>query len=116
MTSELSISVNPGPSDAVKVAVIGGEMDETNIDTLKSQLQGILNDTAVKTLIFHLKDLDFINSKGIGYLVSVHTHMAKDKRRLMVAQAQEAVMDVMNLIGLTSIIPYHATLEEALAA
>ena len=114
MTFELSVSIQDGPSPLVKVVSFSGEMDETNIEQARKDLAPLLNDSSVKTLVFDLKNLKFINSKGIGYLVSVHTHLAKDKRKLVLTQAQEAVMDVVNLIGLTSIIPYHETLEGAM--
>lgn len=114
MASELLAQISNGPSPAIKVVALVGEMDESNLDALRAQLEGILNDPSVQTVIFHMKDLAFINSKGIGYLVSVHTHLAKDKRKLVLAEAQEAVLDVVNLIGLTSIIPYHETLEAVL--
>ena len=114
MPSELSVAIKDGPSPAVKIVAFSGEMDEANVETARGQIAPVLNDVSVTTLVFHLKDLSFINSKGIGYLVSVHTHLAKDKRHLVLAEAQEAVMDVINLVGLTGIIPYHETLEEAL--
>ncbi len=114
MPSELVVNVTDGSKPEVKVASFAGEMDETNIEQARVKLAPLLDNPSVTTLIFDLHDLKFINSKGIGYLVSVHTHLAKDHRKLMLVQAQEAVMDVINLIGLTSIIPYHETVEGAL--
>lgn len=114
MASELNVTISDGPAPSIKVAAFAGEMDETNLEEVRTKLTPMLNDASVQTLVFDLKDLNFINSKGIGYLVSVHTHMAKDHRKLVLTQAQEPVMDVINLIGLTSIIPYHGTLAEAL--
>jgi anti-anti-sigma regulatory factor len=46
----------------------------------------------------------------------VHTHLSKKQGKFILCAAQEAVMDVMSLVGLTSIIPHHEKLEEALAA
>lgn len=116
MTSELSVKISEESNARIKVVVFKGEMDETNIEHVRAQIAPFLDDASIKTIIFHFKNLNFINSKGIGYLVSVHTHLAKDKRRLVLAEAQEPVMDVINLIGLTGIIPYFETLEEALAS
>ncbi len=93
-----------------------GELDEVSVNPLKEAVDKELGNEAVKKLIFDLTDLNFINSKGIGYLVSVHTHLTKDGRSMAMAAAKQPVMDVVSLVGLTTIIPYFETLEEALAA
>ena len=114
MASQLNISISDGPNTASKVVALVGEMDESTVETIKPQLDPLLNDANVKTVIFDLRQLGYINSKGIGYLVSVHTHLSKDQRDLVLAGANEAVMDVISLVGLTTIIKYFNTLDEAL--
>ncbi|MFH1012828.1 MAG: STAS domain-containing protein [Candidatus Peregrinibacteria bacterium] len=112
--SKLSIRVIDSPQASVKVVALSGEMEESGIETLRPQLDPLLNEANVKKLVFDLQDLEFINSKGIGYLVAVHTHLAKGGRQLIMAGARESIMDVVNLVGLTTIIPYFETVEEAL--
>lgn len=109
--AELTFTVQDGADPSIKKVAFTGEMDEAAVEALRPQLEPLLNDGAMKTLVFDLQNLSFINSKGIGYIVSVHTHLAKDGRKLVLAAAQEAVMDVINLVGLTSIIPYADTAE-----
>jgi len=115
MPSDFSVEITDTSSPNAKIVVLRGELDESVLDDLRSRLDSIWNDANIQIFIFNLHDLEFINSKGIGFLVSVHSHLAKDKRQLILADAQEAVMDVVSLVGLTSIIPYYATLDEALA-
>lgn len=115
MASELSVSVTDSSNPSIKIVALAGEMDETNIDTIRKKLEPFLNDLSLTHLVFDLSKLEFINSKGIGYLVSVHTHLSKDKRVMVLTGANEAVMDVISLVGLTTIIKYFDTLDEALA-
>lgn len=112
--AEFTVDITDGKSASVKVVHLTGELDEVTIETLKASLDPLLADLDVHQLIFDFGKLEFINSKGIGYLVSVHTHLTKDGRTMMLAGASESVMDVLSLVGLTNIIPYHATVEEAL--
>ena len=112
--AEFAVEITDGKSANVKVVHLTGELDEVTVETLKGSIDPLLADTSVNQLIFDFANLEFINSKGIGYLVSVHTHLTKDGRTMMLAGASESVMDVLSLVGLTNIIPYHATLEEAL--
>lgn len=112
--SDFAVEIADGRSASVKVVHLTGELDEVTVEELKGHLDPLLADSNVHQLIFDFTKLEFINSKGIGYLVSVHTHLTKDGRTMVMAGATQEVMDVLSLVGLTNIIPYHATLEEAL--
>lgn len=114
MTSNFSIEIQENQNQALKIITLSGELDESNLEELRNKFEVFFNDVSIKTFIFDLSALEFINSKGIGFLVSIQTHLAKDKRRLMMAGAKEAVMDVIILVGLTSIIPHYKTVEEAI--
>ncbi len=116
MPSDFIVEINDTSNPSAKIVALKGELDEAVLDDFKTKLDPVSNDTKIQTIIFNLHDLEFINSKGIGFLVSIHTHLAKDKRHLVIVDAQEAVMDVITLVGLNSIIPYHDTLEEAIAS
>lgn len=112
--SELIINITDTVKADIKVIAIIGEMDEVSLETLQNKIQPTLDNLDIKTIIFDLSQLEFINSKGIGYFVSVHTHLAKTQRKMILAAADEAVMDVISLVGLTTIIKYFGTVEEAL--
>ena len=114
MPSEFIVEIGDGNDSHTKVIHLSGELDEINVDELKNQIDPYLNDSSVLQIIFDLTKLVFINSKGIGYLVSIHTDLAKESRAMSMAGATKPVMDVLSLVGITNIIPYHATLEEAL--
>ena len=116
MPSEFSVEITDSTNPSAKVVSLKGELDESVLDSLKTQLDPILDDSNILTMILNFQDLEFINSKGIGYLVSIHTHLSKDARKMIMVAASEAVMDVISLVGLTSIIPYFATMEEATAS
>lgn len=114
--SDFSVQVSNQSTDVLKVLALTGEMDETTLADVRTQVDPFLMDTNVKTIIFDVTNLNYINSKGIGYLVAVHTHLSKDQRTLVLAGASESVMDVIQLVGLTSIIRCVDTVEEALAS
>ncbi|MBU0727721.1 STAS domain-containing protein [Patescibacteria group bacterium] len=116
MASDFSVNIIDSNNPAVKVLELKGEFDESVLESFREQIDPILNDSKITTMVFNLKDLEFINSKGIGFIVSIHTHLAKDGRSMVICDAQEAVMDVISLVGLTSIIPYHETCDAALSS
>jgi stage II sporulation protein AA (anti-sigma F factor antagonist) len=114
--SNIVVKILDTGNPLVRVVSLEGEMDEPSLQDIKLNLDPILNDPIIKFVIFDLKDLAYVNSKGIGYMVAVHTHLSKKQGKFILCAAQEAVMDVMSLVGLTSIIAHHDTLEEALQA
>lgn len=113
MSSDFKVEVADGSTPQVKVVHLNGELDEISIENLKTYVDPLLSDANVAKIIFDFSNLEFINSKGIGYLVSVHTHLTKNGRTLAIAGAVEPVMDVISLVGLTSIIPYFTSLKDA---
>lgn len=113
MSSDFLVEVADGKDPSVKVVHLKGELDEISVETLKTYVDPLLNDKNAVKIIFDFTELEFLNSKGIGYLVSVHTHLTKDGRSLVLAGAVEPVMDVISLVGLTSIVPYYKTLDDA---
>lgn len=116
MSSQLLVKLEQGNNPSITTASLVGELDETNMEVLKEQLTPVITNEEIKTLILNLPELTFINSKGIGFLVSIYTHFAKQKRKIVLVNASEPVMDVISLVGLTSIIPYYQTLDGANAS
>lgn len=113
MSNDFLAQLTEVDNPQIKIIHLTGDLDEESSEILKGTVDPLLADEAVKTLIFDFSGLRFMNSKGIGYLVSVHTHLSKNGRVLSIVGANEAVMDVITLVGLTSIIPYFETVEEA---
>ncbi len=114
MTNDFFAELSPISTPQIKVVEVTGDLDEANIDKLKMVVEPLLNEAGLSQLVLDFSKLRFINSKGIGYLVSVHTHVTKESKVLAIAGATEAVMDVISLVGLTSIIPNYTTVEEAM--
>lgn len=91
-----------------------GELDETHLDLLNRSVDPLLQNPEIKKLILDCTQLTFINSKIIGFLVGLHTHLSKEGRHLIIANPQQTVMDVIQLVGLTAIIPVLTSVQEAI--
>ena len=116
MSHDFSVVVTDSAKAGAKVVALNGELDEMSVESLKGYIDPLLSDASATEIILDFTNLEFINSKGIGYIVSIHTHLAKDGRSMKICGANEAVMDVISLVGLTTIIPYFNNVEEAQAA
>jgi len=114
MTNDFFAELSASSTPQIKVVEVTGDLDEANIDKLKLVVEPLLDQPELDQIVLDFSKLRFINSKGIGYLVSIHTHVTKDTKILAIASANEAVMDVISLVGLTSIIPNYTSVEEAM--
>ncbi len=90
-----------------------GEIDQSNLPDLESAVKPLIENPALKTLIFNCTDIAFVNSKVVGYVAYLHTTLVKSDRHLVLAAMNETLSDIFALVGLTSIISHYETVEEA---
>lgn len=98
--------------DASVVAVTG-ELDAhvapqlaAAVDPLAARPEGIL--------VIDLSEVGFVDSTGLGVLVSTLKHVREAGGRLDVVVSSPRVLKVLALTGLDVVIPLHGTLDEAL--
>ncbi len=112
MATEASITLEDFQNG--KIVHLSGEMDETNLPELEQAIAPLAEDATVKNVIFDFNGLEFINSKVIGYFASVYSTTKRVGHELIFANANETIMDILALVGLTEIVPNFNTLEEAI--
>jgi anti-sigma B factor antagonist len=96
------------------VVTVTGELDAHSAPALQGQLDPL---TTVRgaSLVVDLTEVAFIDSTGLGVLVTTLKHVREVDGRLDVVVSRARVLKVFTLTGLDAVIPIHATLDEALA-
>lgn len=82
-----------------------GELDQGSLPDAEQKITEVVGTLRQPVLIFDFNRLDFINSEGIGFVVTIHTKLAKKNKKLILCALQSHVADVCNAIGLPSLIP-----------
>lgn len=98
--------------DATVVAVTG-ELDAH----VAPQLAAVVDPLAARpegVLVIDLSEVGFVDSTGLGVLVSTLKHVREAGGRLDVVVSSPRVLKVLALTGLDVVIPLHGTLDEAL--
>jgi len=72
-----------------------------------------LIDAGALKLVVDLAGLDFIDSSGIGMLVSCCGHMEQRGGRMRIAGAQGGALKVLSLVHIDRIVPLDADLESS---
>lgn len=97
-----------------QIVKFNGEFDKAGYAEVKDRLDGFIESFNLKTLIFDLHNLKYINSEGIGYLMEVHTHLTQRGRKLVLIGPNAHVKDIFAAIGITEIVPVFDQLNDFL--
>lgn len=111
---ETHININLEETDGVMIFQFSGELDETNADNTFTGIYSKIGDFNGKKVIFDLKELKYLNSKSIGYIADVFSNLEDNDGAMCICNCDEGVKDVLELVGITSIIPTVDSREEAM--
>jgi anti-anti-sigma factor len=98
--------------DAVKVSV-KGRMDAVTAPDFEKQL-GEWMEGGESVFIVDLSELDYISSAGLRSVLAVAKKLKAGGGKIILASLQEAVKEVFEISGFSSIIPIFDSIEAAL--
>ncbi len=90
-----------------------GELDVHSAPVLQAELDP-LSTRQGTSIIVDLSAVGFIDSTGLGVLVTALKHVRESQGTLDVVVSSHRVMKVFTITGLDAVIPLHATLDEVL--
>lgn len=106
--------VSPSPDKKIKLLKFSGQLDESNVDEKAKGIYDIINAVPQGLfLIFDFANLEYMNSKSIGYLTDWYSKLNEKKGGIIVANAKPNIMDILQVVGLTQLIKCVGTTEEA---
>lgn len=95
------------------VVTVTGELDAHSAPALETAVIAHSHQSGA-SLVVDLSQVDFIDSTGLGVLVTALKHVREVGGALDVVVSAPRVWKVFALTGLDAVIPLHATLAEAL--
>ena len=93
---------------------MSGEIDVSNLPELEGVVNPLVQDTSVTSFVLDAGGLDFIDSKVVGYMAYLYSTLSKSGRKIVFAQTNSTINDILTLVGLTNIVSSYPTLDEAL--
>lgn len=98
----------------IKSIVVAGQLDESNVDEKAQEIYAVITQNPQNLfVIFDFEQLEYMNSKSIGYLTDWFGKVTEGGGKIMIIKAKPNIVDILQVIGLTQLIPMYATLEEA---
>jgi anti-anti-sigma factor len=101
-------------NQACTLVAVTGELDMNTAPELHDVLAAAIDAREVN-LVLDLADLRFCDSAGLAVLVGAHNRLDADGRRLVVAAPTAAVARVLDLSGVSQVIPTAEDPDEACA-
>lgn len=113
---ETLIEVNKKEENGIIIFEFAGELDETNADKTFKDIYDQVGNFDEKKIIFNFSGLKYLNSKSIGYIADVFSNIEDNDGQMYISNCDEGVKDVLELVGITTIVPTVETEAEAVSA
>lgn len=97
-----------------KIVKFQGQLDESNVDEKAKVIYSVIEQNPQNLyLLMDFEELEYMNSKSIGYLTDWYGKVSEGKGRIVIAKARSNILDILQVVGLTQLINCYNTLDEA---
>ena len=104
----------PVEGKITKIVHIVGQMDTGTLEQRKNILEDLIQKNPQKFfLILDLDKLEYINSRGIGFLAECNEKIIKGNGKMVIARPTANVSDILKVVGLDNFIKTFASMDEA---
>lgn len=103
-----------GEGKIVKQITFKGQLDETNVDEKAKLIYALIEQNPKNlNLLMDFENLEYMNSKSIGYLTDWYSKVSEGGGRIVIAKARPNILDILEVVGLTQLISCFPTSDEA---
>ncbi|MEN8154070.1 MAG: STAS domain-containing protein [Acidobacteriota bacterium] len=100
-------------TENIEVISIIGRIEMIHIEEFRNKAFKLV-EKGENGIIFDLKNLEYINSAGLGILIHIAKNMEKSKRDLAFCSLKENILEIFKIAGFTKILNVFPTKEDAL--
>jgi len=99
----------------VKLVQFVDDLDATNVETVSEKICNLLNEGYIN-IVADFKKLRYVNSTGLGTLLHFSKTAKEKNGSFKIANINENVYEIIEIIGATSLLEIYDELEEAIKA
>ena len=111
MQADLVVRVAREPKGPTLIH-LAGVIDTHTLDTFERALKAVL-DAGARAVVIDCEELRYVNSSGFGELIRYHDRLCEIGGCLVIARVPPKVGVILEMLGLKSLIPVAAGLDEA---
>ncbi len=116
--TQVNITIEDIPAttqgQVAKLVKFQGQLDESNVDEKAKLIYAVIEQNPQNLyLLFDFENLEYMNSKSIGYLTDWYGKISEGKGKIAIAKARSNILDILQVVGLTQLINSYPTVDEA---
>jgi anti-sigma B factor antagonist len=108
----MELDISTESADAGCTIALTGEVDVYTSPRLREELSGAV-EAGCLHIIVAMDGVDFIDSSGLGVLVSALRRVKEQGGTLRLVCTKEAILKILRITGLDKVFPLFTTVEEA---
>lgn len=102
------------PGKTAKMIKFQGQLDESNVDEKSKLIYKLIEENPQNLhLLFDFEELEYMNSKSIGYLTDWYGKVSEGGGKIVISKAKPNILDILEVVGLTQLISHYVSLDEA---
>jgi len=102
------------PGQVAKLVKFQGQLDESNVDEKAKLIYAVIEQAPQNLhLLMDFEELEYMNSKSIGYLTDWYGKITEGNGKIVIAKAKSNILDILEVVGLTQLISCYPTIDEA---
>lgn len=88
------------------------ELDHHIASEVRDEIDDVLMSKSIKNIIFDFKNINFMDSSGIGVIIGRYKKISNDGGKVMIINANDRIKKIFNLSGMNKIIDVFDTSKE----
>ena len=82
---------------------LDGELDQSNVEMLKTKVCNIIKKYCIINLVFNFENLSFMDSTGIGFIIGRYSEIKRKGGSIVICSMNSTIKKVFNISGLKRI-------------
>lgn len=98
------------------IVFLSGDVDQHKVSSIKDEIDYQIKQCKTRNLIFDFSEVEFMDSSGIGMVLSRYKNLTSTNGQLSLSGVSENTMKLFDMVGLRKIIKIRQTVDECLVS
>ncbi len=112
----MSLNVGVYVKRDILILRLKGELDDVSVMDLRMRIANYIEDYHIKHLVLNLKDLTFLDSSGIGFIIGRYHQLKKKNGDIIISNVHAKIERIVYISGLAKICKIRESEEAVLLA
>lgn len=102
--------------DDTLIIYLTGDIDQHVVSNMRSEIDLTIRQNNIKNIIFDFKEVEFMDSSGLGMILSRYKSIKQTEGELMLSNVSENTMRLFDMVGIRKIIKIYDTVEDCISS